>query len=46
MIDHVASASVDTLVNETLAGKYGNGETRKIVLGARYAAVQERINNQ
>lgn len=46
MIDHIASASVDTLVNETLAGKYGNGETRKTVLGARYAAVQEQINNQ
>lgn len=44
MIDHIASASVDTLVKEVYAGKYGNGEIRKTVLGGRYKAVQEKID--
>ncbi len=43
-INHVASASVDTLAAETRAGKYGNGEIRKRVLGARYVAVQSAVN--
>jgi len=45
MIDHIASASVDTLAKEVWDGKYGNGDTRKIVLGGRYAEVQNAINN-
>ena len=44
MINHIASASLDTLVEETKAGKYGNGETRKTVLGSRYQEVQDKIN--
>ena len=32
------------LVNETKSGKYGNGDTRKIVLGSRYTEVQNKIN--
>lgn len=44
MINHIATASVDTLVAETKQGKYGNGDTRKIVLGSRYAEVQNKIN--
>lgn len=43
-INHIASASVDTLVSETKAGKYGNGEIRKTVLGSRYTEVQNKIN--
>lgn len=33
-----------TLVEETLAGTYGNGDTRKVVLGTRYDEVRNRIN--
>lgn len=44
MINHIASASLDTLVEETKAGKYGNGKTRKTVLGSRYQEVQDKIN--
>ena len=44
MINHIASARLDTLVEETKAGKYGNGETRKTVLGSRYQEVQDKIN--
>lgn len=46
IIDHVASASIDQLVTETKAGNYGNGETRKIILGTfkKYDAVQNKIN--
>lgn len=43
-IDHIASASADTLVAETKTGKYGNGDVRKIVLGSRYTEVQNKIN--
>lgn len=44
MINHIASASVDTLVKEVMADKYGKDETRKIALGARYDEVQAKIN--
>ena len=44
MIDHIASASVDTLVAEVMAGKYGNGDVRKVALGSRYTEVQNKIN--
>lgn len=43
-INHIASASVDTLVAEVWNGKYGDGEVRKIVLGSRYDEVQAKIN--
>lgn len=43
-INHIASASVDTLVAEVYAGKYGNGDTRKAALGNRYNEVQNKIN--
>ena len=45
MINHISSASVDTLVSEVWAGKYGDGETRRIVLGSRYNEVQNKINS-
>lgn len=43
-INHIANASVDTLVKEVRAGKYGNGNVRKTVLGSRYNEVQNKIN--
>ena len=38
--------SLDTLVKETLAGKYGNGEQRKAALGNQYEAVMAVINGK
>ncbi|HEN2620235.1 TPA: glucosaminidase domain-containing protein [Streptococcus agalactiae] len=38
--------SLDTLVKETLAGNYGNGEARKAVLGNQYEAVMSVINGK
>ena len=43
-INHIASASIDTLVQEVWNGKYGNGDQRKAVLGSRYDEVQNKIN--
>lgn len=43
-INHIASASVDTLVAEVKAGRYGNNPVRQRVLGSRYKAVQDKIN--
>ena len=45
-INHIASASADTLVKEVMQGKYGNGKTREIVLGSKYKAVQDKINGK
>ena len=36
-----AGKSLETLVQETLAGKYGNGDTRKTALGNQYEALQK-----
>lgn len=44
MINHISTASAQTLKDETLAGKYGNGDVRKTVLGSRYDEVQNLIN--
>lgn len=44
MINYIASASVDTLVKEVYAGKYGNGDSRKAALGNRYNEVQNKID--
>ena len=38
--------TLDTLVKETLAGKYGNGDARKAALGNQYQAVMDRINGK
>ncbi|QBX31095.1 lysin [Streptococcus phage Javan616] len=38
--------NIDTLVKETLAGKYGNGEARKAALGNQYEAVMAVINGK
>ena len=44
LINHIASASVDTLVKEVKDGKYGNGDVRKKALGSRYDEVQAAVN--
>ncbi|HFU4492714.1 TPA: peptidoglycan amidohydrolase family protein [Streptococcus suis] len=41
-----AGKSIDQLVQETLAGKYGNGDVRKAILGNQYQAVMDRINGK
>lgn len=38
--------NLDTLVKETLAGKYGNGDNRKAALGNQYEAVMAVINSK
>ena len=38
--------TLDTLVKETLAGKYGNGDQRKEALGNQYEAVMAVINGK
>ncbi|MFA9493185.1 peptidoglycan amidohydrolase family protein [Streptococcus sp. E17BB] len=38
--------SLETLVQETLAGVYGNGDTRKAALGNQYEAVMAVINGK
>ncbi|MGT2775018.1 peptidoglycan amidohydrolase family protein [Streptococcus hyovaginalis] len=38
--------NLDTLVKETLAGKYGNGDNRKAALGNQYEAVMAVINGK
>ncbi len=38
--------SLETLVKETLAGVYGNGDTRKVALGNQYEAVMAVINGK
>ncbi|HEL1995935.1 peptidoglycan amidohydrolase family protein [Streptococcus suis] len=38
--------SLEALVQETLAGKYGNGDTRKAALGNQYEAVMAVINGK
>ncbi len=41
-----AGKSLETLVQETLAGKYGNGEQRKAALGNQYEPVMAVINGK
>ncbi len=38
------SSDIDQLARDCIKGKYGNGETRKKLLGANYAAVQHKVN--
>lgn len=45
-INHVATASDETLASEVKAGKYGNGSDRKLILGGRYDKVQSIVNGQ
>jgi len=43
-INHIFSASVDTLAKEVIEGKYGDGNLRETVLGSRYNEVQNKVN--
>lgn len=43
-IEHIYSASAQTLAKEVWTGKYGNGEVRKTVLGARYDEVKRIVD--
>ena len=36
--------SIDEIARDVIAGKYGNGERRKQLLGDKYAEVQKRVN--
>lgn len=36
--------TVDDIARDVIAGKYGTGDTRKKLLGNRYAEVQKRVN--
>jgi hypothetical protein len=38
------SGSIDALARDVIAGKYGNGDTRKAALGSKYDEVQQRVN--
>lgn len=38
--------SINTLATEVLAGKHGNGDTRKKSLGSQYAAVQTEVTKR
>lgn len=38
------SSDIDQLAHDCIKGKYGNGETRKKLLGANYDAVQHQVN--
>lgn len=38
------ASEIDKIARDVLKGKYGNGETRKKLLGTNYAAVQHRVN--
>lgn len=44
MINHIATASAETLAKEVWEGKYGSGDQRKHVLGDRYEEVQNIVN--
>jgi GH25 family lysozyme M1 (1,4-beta-N-acetylmuramidase) len=41
---HINEKTIDELAREVIAGKYGNGETRKKALGDKYNQVQEKVN--
>lgn len=46
LINHIYSASADTLANEVIQGKFGTGDVRKTVLGSRYGEVQALVNKK
>lgn len=39
-----SAPDIDQLARDCIRGKYGNGETRKKLLGSNYAAVQHKVN--
>lgn len=43
-VEKTERRTVKKLVEETIAGKFGSGRERMILLGDRYEAVQKEIN--
>ena len=43
-LDYTRKVSVDQLAHEVIQGKWGNGDTRKEMLGILYDEVQTRVN--
>lgn len=39
-----AAASIDKMAQAVIAGRYGNGNDRRVALGDKYEAVQKRVN--
>lgn len=39
-----SAAEIDAMARDVIAGKYGNGATRRALLGDNYDAVQKRVN--
>lgn len=44
MVNHILTASADTIADEVWAGKYGNGDLRRAALGPRYDEVMKVVN--
>ena len=44
MVNHILTASADTLADEVWVGKYGNGDLRRAALGSRYGEVMKIVN--
>ena len=44
LINRASSSSVDDLAKDVLNGVFGNGDTRRAILGSRYDEVQARVN--
>lgn len=44
-INHIFTASADTLAREVIDGKYGDGDQRSVLLGSRYDEVQNKVND-
>ena len=43
-LNYTETTTIDKLANDVIAGKFGNGETRKEKLGVLYDDVQKRVN--
>ena len=43
-LDYTETISIDQIVKDVIAGKFGNGETRKEKLGSIYDEVQAKVN--
>lgn len=43
-IESLSSDDIEKLANEVIRGNFGNGQTRKELLGAHYQEIQDRVN--
>ena len=46
LINRAATASADDLASDVLNGLFGNGDTRRAILGSRYDEVQTIVNGK